>query len=81
MKWIRVVFIIGSIILLFLIAYAVFNSLVSYKYEIKEPPILAKIDIELAEGYLKSKITWLWCFWGYVAINVIILFSMFRKKK
>lgn len=28
MKWIRVVFIIGSIILLFLIAYEVFNSLV-----------------------------------------------------
>ena len=35
MKWIRIVFIIISIILLFVIIYAIINCEVSYKYEIE----------------------------------------------
>lgn len=82
MKWVRIIFFIGSIVVLFLIVYAIVNSMVSYKYEIEEPPKLNQIDIELAKGYLNSIITWLWCFFSYVGINVLfLLVSIFYKKK
>lgn len=82
MKWVRIIFFIGSIVVLFLIVYAIVNSMVSYKYEIEESPKWDQIDIELAKGYLNSIITWLWCFFSYVGINVLFLFvSIFYKKK
>lgn len=81
MKWIRITFLIISVVVLFVIAYAIINSMVSYKYEMEEPPKLYEINIEFAVGYLKSQITWLWCFLGYVAISIIILLrSMFDRK-
>jgi uncharacterized SAM-binding protein YcdF (DUF218 family) len=82
MKWFRIIFLIISFVVLFLIAYAIINSLISSKYEIEEPPKLNKIDIEIADGYLNSLIMWLWCFLGYVGLNVVFLLgSMFSKKK
>jgi hypothetical protein len=82
MKWIRIIFFIGSIVVLFLIVYAIVNTMVSYKYEIEEPSKLNQIDIELAKGYLNSRITWLWYFFSYVGINVLfLLVSIFYKKK
>ena len=81
MKWIRITFLIISVVVLFVIAYAIINSMVSYKYEMEEPPKLYEINIEFAVGYLKSQITWLWCFLGYVAISIIIILrSMFDRK-
>lgn len=80
MKWVRIIFFIGSIILSFMIVYAIINNMISYKYEIEEPPS-GKIDIGLAEVYLKSQTTWLWCFFSYIAINIIILYPMLKKKK
>lgn len=81
MKWIRIAFLITSIAILLIIVYAIINSMVSYKYEIEEPPKLYKINIEFAAGYLKSHITWLWYFLGYVAISIIFLaISIFSKK-
>ena len=82
MKWIRITFLIISAVVLLIIAYAIINSMVSYKYEMEEPPKLYEINIEFAAGYLKSQITWLWFFFGYVAISIIILLrSMFDRKK
>lgn len=81
MKWVKIVFFIGSIVVLFLIAYAILNGMVSYKYEIEEPPKLDKIDIELFAGHLKSKITWLWCFFSYVGINIIFLLESILSRK
>ena len=82
MKWIRITFLIISAVVLLIIAYAIINSMVSYKYEMEEPPKLYEINIEFAAGYLKSQITWLWCFFGYVAISIIILLrSMVDRKK
>lgn len=81
MKWIRIVFLIASIAILFIIAYAIINSMVSYKYEIVESSNLYKINIEFATTYLKSHITWLWYFLGYVVISTIfLLISVFSKK-
>jgi len=51
MKWIRIVFIIISIILLFVIIYAIINCEVSYKYEI-EGRNGDKVDIP--NSYLKG---------------------------
>lgn len=82
MKKINIIWLILSSAILLLTAYAIIDSLVSYKYEIEEPPRVDKIDIELAAGYLNSRIICLWCFLSYVGINVVFLFiSIFSKKK
>lgn len=82
MKKIRILFFTVSVILFFIISYAIINSMVSYKYEIEEPPKSKKIDIELAAGYLESQITCLCYFEGYVGINLVFLLSIiFVKKK
>ena len=46
MKWIRITFLIISAVVLLIIAYAIINSMVSYKYEMEEPPKLYEINIE-----------------------------------
>jgi uncharacterized SAM-binding protein YcdF (DUF218 family) len=81
MRWFRIIYFIVSIVILLIIAYAIINSMVSFKYEIEEPPKLDNIDIGFAVGYLKSQITWLYCFGCYVAINVIFLSSSIFLKK
>jgi hypothetical protein len=53
MKWIRIVFIIISIILLFVIIYAIINCEVSYKYEI-EGRNGDKVDILWVGEWLKE---------------------------
>lgn len=82
MKKINIIWLILSSAILLLTAYAIMDSLVSYKCEIEEPPKVDKIDIELAAVYLNSIITCLWYFLSYVGINVVFLFiSIFSKKK
>lgn len=55
MKWIRIVFIIVSTILLFVIAYAIINCEVSYKYEI-EGRQGNRVDILWVGEWLKETI-------------------------
>lgn len=81
MKWIRIVFLLVSFIVLLLVSYAIINGMISYKYEIEESSRLDKIDIKIAACYLKSQITWLWCFLGYVGITIIFLFNSILDKK
>jgi hypothetical protein len=81
MKWVRIVFITVSIILSLVIIYAIVNSGVSYKYEIKEN-ISGKIDILWASGYLLSLIEWLKYFLYYIIITVVyLLISIVVKEK
>ena len=61
MRLFRIIYFIVSIVVLLIIAYAIINSMVSFKYEIEEPPKLDNIDIGFAVGYLESQITWLYC--------------------
>lgn len=72
MKWIRIVLIIVSIILLFVIAYAIINCEVSYKYEI-ESRDGDKVDILWVAEWLKETINvWKYFLW-YVIINTVYL--------
>lgn len=72
MKWIRIVLIIVSIILLFVIAYAIINCEVSYKYEI-EGRDGDKVDILWVAEWLKETINvWKYFLW-YVIINTAYL--------
>ena len=74
MKWIRIVFIIISIILLFVIMYANINCEVSYKYEI--------------EGRNGDKVEWLKeyiriCkyFLCYIIVTIVYIITSTLKKK
>jgi uncharacterized protein YggT (Ycf19 family) len=81
MKWIRIIFLIVSIVLSLIIIYAIINSWVSYKYEIEES-FNDKVDIQWASGYLLSLIECLKYFLYYVIVTIIyLLISMFSKKK
>lgn len=80
MKWIRVIFIVVSIIISSLIVYAIINTEISYKYEI-EGRIGDRVDIQWVAEHLFNTIQWLKYFWGYVVANIIyLLASMFYKR-
>lgn len=80
MKWIRIIFVIVSVILSLLILYAIVNSMVSHKYEI-EGRMGDMVDIQWVEEWMFSTIKSLKYFLGYVVVNVIfLLFSIFSKK-
>ena len=80
MKWVRIIFIIVSIILSLVIIYAIINSSVSYQYEIKEN-FSGKIDIQWASGYLLSLIEWLKYFLGYIVLTILYLIVSMLKKE
>lgn len=81
----KIIFIIAvliSLVILFFIIADIVNSQVSYKYEIEEPPKVNCIDIELASGYLISKIKWLEYFLCYVVVSIALFAnSIFNKRK
>ena len=81
MKWIRIIFLIVSIVLLFMIIYVIINSGVSHKYEI-EGRTGDMVDIQWVEEWMLSFIKWLKYFLSYVIATIIyLLISMFSKKK
>lgn len=80
MKWIRIIFIIASIILSLVIIYSITNSWVSHKYEI-EGRAGDIVDIQWVEEWMFSTIEWLKYFLSYVIVTTIyLLLSMFGKK-
>lgn len=81
MKWIRIMFIIVSTILLFVIAYAIINCEVSYKYEI-EGRHGNKVDILWVGEWLKETIK-VWKYFSlYVLLNIFyLLASVIRSHK
>ena len=81
MKWVRIIFIIVSIILSLIIVYAIINSGVSHKYEI-EGRAGDMVDIQWVEEWMLSFIEWMKYFLYYVIVTVVyLLVSMFSKKK
>lgn len=81
-KKILVIIITISVILLFFIVIEICNTLVSYKYEIDEPPISYSPDITLAKSYLNSKIKYLGYFLFYLILSILTYtYLLFIKKK
>ena len=76
MKWIRIVLVVVSIILLFVIVYAIINSEISYKYEIGNR-YGDKVDISWVEEWLKETIKVWKLFLCYVIINIFYLLASF----
>lgn len=84
MGWLRVAFIVASIILAFIILYAIINCEVTYKYEI-EGRAGEKVDISWVETYL-NEIVKVWKFFlCYTVVNIIFLLmsaiSHYRKNR
>jgi len=81
MKWIRIIFIILSVILSLVIIYAIINSWVSHKYEI-EGRVGDMVNIQWVEEWMFNTIEWLRYFLIYVIITIVYLsLSMFSRKK
>lgn len=80
MKWIRIAFIIISIILLFVIMYAIINCEVSYKYEIEDRNG-DKVDILWVGEWLKEYIRICKYFLGYIIVTIIYIITSTLKKK
>ena len=80
MKWIRIVFIIISIILLFVIIYAIINCEVSYKYEI-EGRNGDKVDILWVGEWLKEYIRICKYFLCYIIVTIVYIITSTLKKK
>jgi uncharacterized protein YggT (Ycf19 family) len=81
MKWIRIIFLIISIILSLIIIYAIINSWVSHKYEI-EGRAGDLVDIQWVEEWMLSTIMCLKYFLYYIIVTIIyLLISIFSKKK
>lgn len=74
MKWIRIVFVIVSVILLAIILYAIINCEISYKYEI-EGQHTEKMDLMWTGVWLKETISVLKFFLYYVIANIIYLLT------
>ena len=77
MKWIRIVFIIISIILLFVIIYAIINCEVSYKYEIEG----RNGDILWVGEWLKEYIRICKYFLCYIIVTIVYIITSTLKKK
>ena len=72
---IKALWITASIIMLIVLAYALINTMVSYKYEIDESQIwCTSIDISIVAGYMKNTIMILTAFICYLLVNIIYLF-------
>ncbi|MEG1522707.1 MAG: hypothetical protein RR455_09590, partial [Bacteroidales bacterium] len=67
-KFIFIIAVLVSLIILFFIIADIINSQVSYKYEIEEAFNLDCIDKKFASNYLIGKIKWLKIFLSYVVI-------------
>lgn len=81
MKKVRIVFIVISIVLLFVIVYAIINSEVIYKYEI-EGRNGDKVDVLWVGDWVKETIKVWRSFFCYVVVNIVFLMiSVLKKNK
>lgn len=86
-KWIKIIWLIISVIAFILVILMIINTLVSYKYEISERMILGNmmrgfdsVPIEVAAGYLKGTLLVLKGFVLYIGINILfITITLFVK--
>lgn len=81
MKWIRIIFLIVSILLALFIFYAIWNCQVSYRYEVLESK-KETLSVQFASHYLIVAIETLRYFLYYVIVNIVyLLYSILRKSK
>uniref|UniRef100_UPI00402772CF hypothetical protein n=1 Tax=Candidatus Cryptobacteroides bacterium TaxID=3085639 RepID=UPI00402772CF len=86
-KWIKIIWLIISVIAFILVILMIINTLVSYKYEISERMILGNmmrgfdsVPIEVAAGYLNGTLLVLKGFVLYIGINILfITITLFVK--
>lgn len=87
-KWIKIIWLIISVIAFILVILMIINTLVSYKYEISERMILGNmirgfdsVPIEVAAGYMNGELLVLKGFVLYLGINILIIsVTLFAKK-
>ena len=87
-KWIKIIWLIISVIAFILVILMIINTLVSYKYEISERVILGNmirgfdsVPIEVAAGYMNGELLVLKGFVLYLGINILIIsVTLFAKK-
>ena len=79
-KWIKIIWLIISVIAFILVILMIINTLVSYKYEISERMILGNmmrgfdsVPIEVAAGCLNGTLLVLKGFVLYVGINILFI--------
>ena len=73
-----------TILLLFIVGFAIVNSHVSLTYEIEEPKMMFKeraSEIEEKAKYLRELIFWLKSCFIYLITNTIFLIWILRKTK
>lgn len=87
-KWIKIIWLVISVIAFILAILMIINTLVSYKYEISERMILGNmirgfdsVPIEVAAGYMNGELLVLKGFVLYLGINILIIsVTLFAKK-
>lgn len=86
-KWIKIIWLVISVIAFILVILMIINTLVSYKYEISERMILGNmmrgfdsVPIEVTAGYLNGTLLVLKGFVLYIGINILfITITLFVK--
>ena len=86
-RWIKIIWLVISVIAFILVILMIINTLVSYKYEISERMILGNmmrgfdsVPIEVAAGYLSGTLLVLKGFVLYIGINILfITITLFVK--
>lgn len=73
MKIFRIILIVVSVFVFFILLYAIINVGVSYKYEM-EDRIGEKVDIAWVGVWMREVINVLKCFLCYIIVNMIYLF-------
>ena len=81
MRKFNIIFLISSIVLVFVLLYSLLNTVVSIKYEIDEVRCLSNsVHIDAAESYLRGQITLLKYFIYYVLITIVfVMIYLFKK--
>lgn len=79
MKWVRVIFIVYSIVLAVLYMLSIYNCMVSYTYEVQSP-IGKEVRTSYVGGWILGEIELLVVFLVYVIIS-ILLAANYRKNK
>ncbi len=73
MKIFRIILLVVSVFVFFILLYAIVNIGVSYKYEI-EDRLGEKVDISWVGVWMREVINVLKCFFMYVVVNIIYIF-------
>lgn len=72
MKIFRIILLVVSVFVFFILLYAIVNIGVSYKYEI-EDRLGEKVDISWVGVWMREVINVLKCFFMYVVVNIIYI--------